>query len=180
MISQFYYNSGQFGDYSLEKLVVYVDLGDYFEQEIERKHELRRRNFKSNDLSTKGELRLRQAIGKRKSIIKKPIGGEGPALGTIMRSTIDSSKTPIKVKVRKYHAEQRKSLKEYIDKLVKIGFSKICLQEIWQESPHLSPKVSKIKYGTTIALCPVNGATIVHPIKLLSSGSIIDITYADD
>lgn len=83
----------------------------------------------------------------------------GPALVFPMKFTLDPSKKPVRVRVRKCPAKQRKFFHAYFDKLVRMGFLKVCTQTSWQAAPHLAPKKSKTKYQTTIDLRPVNVAT---------------------
>lgn len=78
-----------------------------------------------------------------------------------MKTRLDQSKTPVKVKLRKYPTEQRKFLDKYLSRLVELNFIKPCPQAAWQAAPHMVPKDSEAKYRTTIDLRPAN-ATVAE------------------
>lgn len=77
----------------------------------------------------------------------------------------------VKVKVRKYGADQRKFLDVYFTKLVDMGFLKPGSQTSWQAAPHLVPKDSKSKLRATIDLRPVNAVTTAEqwPMPLIEA-----------
>lgn len=62
---------------------------------------------------------------------------------TSMKIYLNDSKTPVKVKVRKYPANQRMFLDAYFDELVKMGFLKVCPTKSWRVAPHLVPEDTK-------------------------------------
>lgn len=78
-----------------------------------------------------------------------------------MEIKLDSSKPPVKSKVRRYPQNQRQLLNKNIDQLVNMGFFIPNKGASWQAAPHLVPKPgSKAPFRTTIDLRPVNAATI--------------------
>lgn len=90
------------------------------------------------------------------------LGGGGLAKITAMKIRLDPSKTPAKVRLRKYPAEQRNFLDEYLSQFVELYFIKSCLQAAWQAAPHLVSKDSEAKFRMTIDLKPVNMATVAE------------------
>lgn len=95
---------------------------------------MRIEEVRSNGLSLKGEGLLRQAIGNHKPIFEIRLGGVGPALVTPIKITVDPHKKPVKVKVRKYPADQRKLFDAYLNKLVKLGFLKFARTHCGKQS----------------------------------------------
>ena len=78
-----------------------------------------------------------------------------------MRVRIIPNHNPVKVKVRRYNADQRFWMDEYIDKLVEMGFLHPNPHADWQAAPLLVPKKdSKTRYRMAIDLRPVNPATL--------------------
>lgn len=98
------------------------------------------------------------------SIFKILLGSGGPAKAPLMKIVSDSTKKPVKVKIRKFPAEKRNILDAYFARTVDMRFLKPYAHDSWQEAPYLVPKNSKYKFQTTIVLRPVNG------VKKQSSG----------
>lgn len=73
-----------------------------------------------------------------------------------MKIILNDNNITVKVKARKFPAEQRKFLIFYFDKLVEIPFLKPCTQASRHAAPHLLPKYSRSKCRTMIDLPPVN------------------------
>lgn len=71
------------------------------------------------------------------------LGSGGQSKITSMKIRFNQSKAPVKVKVRKYPAEQQNFLDEYLSKLVELNSIKPCLQAAWQATPHSVPKYQK-------------------------------------
>lgn len=138
---------------------IYVDLGDDPIEEVEWKLQKRINEARANGLSGEGTEKLERIINRNRSVFRTRLGSDGLAKVPLMKISLDSSKTSVKVKVRKYPTEQRRFLDACFDELVKMGFLKVCPTASWQAAPHLVPKDSKTKYRTTIDLRPVNAAT---------------------
>lgn len=66
-----------------------------------------------------------------------------------MKINLDDPKKPVKVKERKYPADQPKFFDAYLNELMKIGYLKVCPTASLQAPPHLVPKNAKRKYRTT-------------------------------
>ena len=79
-----------------------------------------------------------------------------------MKISLDPSMRPVKVKARRYSAQQRTFLNKYIDKLVDMGFIIPNANADWQAAPLLVPKKGPAQFRMTIDLRPVNSATIKH------------------
>ena len=78
-----------------------------------------------------------------------------------MRVRIIPNHNPVKVKVRRYNADQRLWMDEYIDTLVEMGFLQPNPHADWQAASLLVPKKdSKTWYRMAIDLRPVNAATL--------------------
>lgn len=154
-----FHNGEQIEDDGLEENDVYVDLGDDVEKDVEKEIAERINEAKTKELSEEGTLRLEKIIHKHKLIFRIRLGSRGPVHLPPMRITLDPTKQPIKVEVRKYPADHSKFLDAHFDKLVSMGFLKVCPQESWQAASHLVPKDSKTKFRTKIDLGAVNADT---------------------
>lgn len=86
------------------------------------------------------------------SVFEIRLGRCGPAKFKPMKIFLDPANKPVKVKVRKYPAEQIKLLNVYFSNLMDIEFLKPCLQVEWQAALHLVPKECKSKFRMTIGL----------------------------
>lgn len=111
-------------------------------------------------MSKTGEEKLPETIQIHRSVFKLRLGSGGPARVTPMMIRQEEGKMPVKVKVRKYPADQRRFLNAYLERLVEVDFFRPYLRVAWQAAPHLVPKNLKTKFRTTIDLRPVNAATI--------------------
>lgn len=123
-----FHSSGIIEDDGLEKDDMYVDLGDDQLHEVDEELARRVEEATQNGMSQEGAKRLKQILEKHRVIFRIRLGSGGPAKVKPMKIVLDETKKPIKVKVRKYPAEQRRFLNLYIDKLVEMGFLKICPQ----------------------------------------------------
>lgn len=97
-------------------------------------------------------------LAKKRSIFKVYLDCGGPAIAPFIKNTLDPSKKPVRVKVCKYPAEQQKFIDAYFDKLLEIGFFKVCAQVFFQAVPHLVPKELETEYQTTVDQQPVKNA----------------------
>lgn len=122
-----------------------VDLGDDSIKMIESELQNCVAKAVQNSLSDEGETRLKEIITKNKSVFKIRSGRGGPAKVKPMKIVSDPAKKPVKVKLRTYPSDQRKSLDVYFSKSVDMVFLKKYLQAAWQAAPHLVPKDSKSK-----------------------------------
>lgn len=78
-----------------------------------------------------------------------------------MRPELDPRKRPVKVKARRYPAQQRAFLSRYVDQLVSMGFLIPIPDAEWQAAPLLVPKPkSKAQFRLAVDLRPVNAANI--------------------
>lgn len=91
--------------------------GDNLTQEVENELNKRIYEAKKNDLSWKGVQTLRKSFEKHKSVFKMGLGTGGPAKVRPMKICLDKNREPVKSKIRRYPAEQRKFLIEYLTKL---------------------------------------------------------------
>lgn len=103
--------------------------------------------------------KLKQTIQQNRSVFKIRLVRGGSAENTIMEITLDRSEKPLYVKVCKYPADQRRVLDVFFGNLVKLVSLKMCPAALWQAAPHLVPKDSKSRLGTTLDLNLVNAAT---------------------
>ena len=78
-----------------------------------------------------------------------------------MRVRLRDNCSPVRVKARRYSAEQREFLDAYLHKPLELGFCKEMATASWQAAPLLvHKKDSKSKYRLAIDLRPVNAATL--------------------
>lgn len=158
-VDSVFHNGGQIEDDGLDDEDMYIDLGDDSIEVIETELENQVAEALGNGLSSEGGRRLKQIIKNNMSVFKIRLGSGGPTKVKPMKIILEPSKKPIKVKVRRYPAEQRKFLNAYFSKLIEMGFLKPCPQAAWQAAPHLVPKDSNAKFRTMTDLRPVNAAT---------------------
>lgn len=155
-----FHSAGGVEDDGMDDEDIYIDMGEDPPFEIEKELEKRIKDAGQNGLTGKGIERLRSLISKFKHIFRLRLGKGKPAKVPPMKIDLDTSKSPVKAKVRRYPHEQRKFLNKYVEKLVEMGFFIPNPKASWQAAPHLVVKHnSKAKFRTTIDLRPVNGAT---------------------
>ena len=76
-----------------------------------------------------------------------------------MRVRLETGKRAIKVKARRYSADQKEFLEKYVQQLVDMGFFIEMSTANWQAAPNLVEKKGRAKYRMTIDLRPVDSAT---------------------
>lgn len=69
-------------------------------------------------------MRLKLMLEKHNADFRLRLGSGGPEKVIPMKVSIMEGKNPVRVKVRRYPAEQRAFLNEYLSKLVEFGFIK--------------------------------------------------------
>lgn len=116
----------------------------------------------NNGLSKAGEEEMKTIIQKHKSVFKPRRGSSGPAKLTPMKIRLGKHKTPVKVIVSKYPAEQRKFVYDHSSKFVSLTSIKPGPQTSWQAARHLVPIDSKAKFRIPVDLHPVNDANIAE------------------
>ena len=89
------------------------------------------------------------------------LGKSPPAKVSPMMVRLKENCLPIRVKARRYSAEQRGFLDAYLKKLVDLGFCEEMATATWKAVPVLvHKKESRSKYRLAIDLRPVNAATM--------------------
>lgn len=134
-----FHQGGIIDNDGLYKEDVYVDLGDDPPEMVKKELQNRISEARANGHSDEGTKTLTNIIDKHKPIFKIRLGSGGPAKVTPMKIYLDESKKPVRVKVRKYPADQRRFLDAYFEELVNMCFLKTCVQAEWQAAPHLVP-----------------------------------------
>lgn len=97
---------------------------------------------KINGLSDALVTGLRQLLHNFRKLFRIRLGNSEPAKIASMKIRIEPGRQPIKVKARKYSAEQRKNLDKYVDMLKDMGFFIDMPTAECQPAPLLVPKKS--------------------------------------
>lgn len=140
---------------------VYIDLGEDTADELEEALDASIQWAKEGGMSDQGLQRLTAMIKvELRSIFKVRLGKSEPAKVTPMHIRIKDGCAPVKVRARRYSAEQRSFLNSNIDELVKMGFLVPNINAEWQAAPLLVMKNSEAKFRMTVDLRPVNASTV--------------------
>lgn len=106
-------------DHGLINNHVYVDICDYPIEEIDNELRKRIQEAETHGLSEEGTEKLKQIIQKDTPVFKIQLGTGAPPRVTPMKIAMDESKKPVKVKVHKKPADQRRFLDTFFYTLVK-------------------------------------------------------------
>lgn len=88
------------------------------------------------------------------------LGSELVAKVTAMNVIFDQNKNPVKVKLRRYPAEQWLLLNQYGDSQMKVRFMALDATASWQAAIYLVPKFPPAKLRTNINLRSVNTSSL--------------------
>lgn len=156
-----FHNRSDESDETVGDTDIYIDLGDNDRSELLSALKSRVEEARANGMSSQGCLHLSNLFNKYESIFRIRLGNSPPASVPPMRIRLKPDQTPIRVKARRYSAEQRAFMEQYADKLLEMDFAFIMPTASWQAAPLIVVKPgSRSKYRMAIDLRPVNAATV--------------------
>ena len=156
-----FHSQGGQGNDHLEDENVYSDLGDDPGSDLDETLNNLVMEAQGNGLSEAGVERLSELLRKYRKIFRLRLGASEPAQVEPMKIQLKEGLKPVRVKARRYSADERAWLENYVDKLVEMNFIVPNPDAAWQAAPILVPKKnSKAKYRLAIDPRPVNAATI--------------------
>lgn len=155
-----FHSEGGFEDDNIDSTKVYVDLGEDSDAELDAALRSLVTCAIESGLDSAHASRLSDLLTEYRSIFRLRLGKSKPADVTPMEIRLLPNQRPIRVKARRYTAEQRAFLDQYVDALRKMGFVKDMPTATWQAAPLLVPKRdSKAPFRMAVDLRPVNSAT---------------------
>eukprot|EP00171_Calliarthron_tuberculosum_P022868 IDg22868t1 len=133
----FHRDGGTESDF-LEESNVYINIGEDSAEDLEIGLNKCIDVAKHNDLSANGVEKLTKMVKEDfRNVFRLRLGMSSPAKVPPMRIRVQADAVPIKVKARRYGANQRKFLKAYIDEMVQMGFLVPNKNVEWQCAPLL-------------------------------------------
>lgn len=152
-----FHSEGQTKDDEVENQEMFVVLDDDRPEEIEKTYGELIREASQTVMSKSGVLELERVIYGKRSVFRFwPESGDQQGS---LRWELIWSERRIWVRLRIANSSLFKGLKCYFQKLVKIGFLKVCSQAAWPAAPHVGTKSSKTKLRSSIDLRLVKTAT---------------------
>ena len=156
-----FHSQGDQGNDHLEDENVYIDIGDDPDSDLDETLNNLVMEAQGNGLSEAGLERLRELLQKYRKIFRLRLGASEPAQVAPMKIQLKEGLNPVRVKARRYSADERARLEKYVEKLVEMNFIVPNPDAAWQAAPFLVPKKnSNAKYRLAIDLRHVNAATI--------------------
>ena len=125
-----------------------------------------------NGLSEADIAKLRKLLRKYRKIFRPRFGASERAQVAPMKIQLKEGLKPVRVKARRYSADEGAWLEKYVEKLVEMNFIVPKPDAAWQAALILVPKKnSRAKYKLAFHLRPVNAATIkqARPMPHLDS-----------
>lgn len=156
-----YHSQGDTEDDDLRESDVYQDLGEHPEEDLDVALTKLVTDSRMNGMSDQGCTKLQGLLKKFKRIFKIRLGKSNSASVPPMKLEPKENSKLVRVRARRYSAEERAWLDKYVGALVKMGFLISNPDAAWQAAPILVPKKnSKAKYRMAIDLRPVKSANV--------------------
>ena len=156
-----YHSQGIDEEDHLEETDIYNDLGDDTEEDLDDALMNMVQEAKGNGLSEKGCQKLERLLVSFTKIFKIRLGMSNPTDVAPMKIEPEKDARPVRVKARRYSADERAWMELYVKKLVEMGFLIPNPNATWQAALIFVPEKNfKSKYRLAIDLQPVNAATI--------------------